>query len=155
MASAAGDLNGDGRVDALVVLDSSRRRSDDPGGHSPRTILLLIRGADGRLQKAARNDKIVPCAECGGVLGDPFGHVRIDRNGFTIVTEGGSRQRWSNQYEFQYVARLGDWHLRKVERDAYDTITEVGISRTFTQEDFGQVAFSGFDPSVVPEVVLP
>jgi hypothetical protein len=155
IASATGDLNGDGRVDALVVLDSLGNHGRERGKDAPRTILLLIRGADGQLQKVAQNDRIVPCAACGGVLGDPFGFIRISKNGFIVVIEGGSRQRWSSQYEFEHVSNLNDWHLRKVERDAYDTITAAGISRTFTPEDFGQVAFSDFDPSTIPEVVLP
>ena len=155
LASEAGDLNGDGQPDALVVLDPPTRDGVEPGKGAPRTMLLLIRDANGALQKAAQNDRIVPCSKCGGLLGDPFGYMRIDGDDFTLVVEGGSRQRWSSEYTFGYAAQSNDWYLRKVERGAYDQISEERVSKTFTQEDFGQVAFSDFDPSKIPEVVLP
>jgi hypothetical protein len=155
LASETGDLNGDGRSDALVVLDPPEKGGEEADKGVSRTVLLLIRDANGVLQKVGQNDTIVPCSRCGGLLGDPFGYIRIDKDGFTVVIEGGSRQRWSSEYTFQYTAQSNDWHLWKVERGAYDQISEERISKTFTRGDFGQIAFSDFDPSEIPEVVLP
>ena len=149
--SKIGDLNGDGRPDALLVLDHGN--DGKQGAARPRTIVLLVRDAGGQLQVSAQNDKVVPCSTCGGLLGDPYGYARIDKDGFTVVIEGGSRQRWSSEYKFQYSAQ--NWYLQKAERSAYDQISEQHMEKTFTPADFGQVAFSDFDPSTLPEVVLP
>ncbi len=153
LASKTGDLNGDGRPDAILVLDPAT--AGKPDERASRTVLLLVRDAGGRLQKAGQNDRIVPCAKCGGIAGDPFGYVRIDKDGFTVLIEGGSRQRWSSEYKFEYAAASSDWRLQKVERTAYDQISQESVSKTFTSKDFGQVAFADFDPSTIPEVVLP
>lgn len=152
--SKIGDLDGDGRSDALLVVDHPEAGRESKGGRA-RTVLVLVRDAGGRLQESAYNDKIVPCAKCGGLLGDPFGYARIDKNGFTVLIEGGSRQRWSSEYVFVYSIQSKDWLLQRVERGAYDQISEENVSRTFTPEDFGQIAFSDFDPATIPEVVLP
>lgn len=155
VGSQTGDLNGDGRLDALLVIDHPEAGQQMLGkGHS-RTVLLLTRDAGGQLQKIAQNDKIVPCSTCGGLAGDPFGYARIDKDGFTVAIGGGSRQRWSSEYAFRYSAQSDNWYLQKAVRGAYDRISEQRVSKTFTPKDFGKVAFSDFDPSKIPEVVLP
>src|SRR5262245_46363853 len=67
---AMGDLDGDGRDDAILVA----RRPDekDLEDESPRPLLLLIREVDGRLKQARRSDRIVYCLKCGGMMGDPY-----------------------------------------------------------------------------------
>lgn len=153
-SSQIGDLNGDGRPDALIVLDPADADRVSAEGFS-RIVMLLIRDGEGHLQKAAQNDKIVPCKQCGGMAGDPFGYARIDKEGFTLLTEGGSRERWWNEYTFKYAAATKAWMLESVERGVRDT--EQGSVRkiTLTTKDFGMVKFDEFDPSTLPEVVLP
>ncbi len=112
--------------------------------------MLLVRDASGKLQQAAQNDKIVPCAQCGGMMGDPFGYVRIDKDGFTVLNEGGSRERWSNEYTFQYSAGKKDWLLSKVVHSAYDTISSQNKITESSQADFGTKSFTTFDPADLP-----
>ena len=154
LASETGDLTGDGRSDAVLVLDPPASGSA-PGELEYRTVALLIRDDQGQLQKVSQNDKLIPCATCGGAAGDPFGYARIKNGELTLVTEGGSRERWSSEYVFKYVAAQNDLVLEKVDRSAFDQISQQSVSRTFTQKDFGNVAFSKFNPSIVPEVVIP
>lgn len=150
-----GDLTGAGHSDALVVISSPSAGNEKLGEGQPRTVILLTQDASGSLQKAAENRRIVPCARCGGLAGDPYAFSRIEKGQFTISISGGSRQRWSAEYVFQYSAQAHDWYLQKAERGAYDQISEENISKVFTPKDFGQVSFADFDPSMIQEVVLP
>lgn len=152
--SQVGDLNGDGRLDALIVLDPPS--TDEMAGQGPsRTVLLAIRNAQGHLQVAARNDKIVLCHRCGGLAGDPFGYARIDKGGFTLVTEGGSRGHWWNRYTFKYTAAQGNWLIEEVQRGVKDSIDGSAIELTLTDEKLGIVRFADFDSSTLPQVTLP
>lgn len=155
LASQTGDINGDGIEDAVIVIDPPNVRNGQPGSLPSRTTMLLVRDTSGQLRKVAQNDVLVPCAKCGGLMGDPFGYVRIGSAEFVIVIEGGSRQRWSSEYTFRYLAQSNDWYLQEAVRSAYDQISEDGLSKTFTQEDFGRISFTEFDPSMIKEVVLP
>src|SRR5690348_14425498 len=63
------DLDKDGRDDFLLVLQKDRK----PGAEEyeieekQRPLLLLVRGTDGKLREAARNERVVLCSNCGGV----------------------------------------------------------------------------------------
>jgi hypothetical protein len=149
-----GDLNADGRTDALIVLDPPVI-GDAPADRRARTVQLLIRSPDGRLRAVARNDRIVPCETCAGLAGDPFGYARIDKDGFTLLTEGGSREHWSNEYTFKYAADRQDWLLDKVQRKVTDTGTGKSKKLALTGRDFGTVTFDDFDPETLPTVELP
>ena len=153
--SKTGDLNGDGKPDALLVIDPPISGNEKLGEGPARTVLLLIRDAAGQLQKAAENDKLVPCAQCGGIAGDPFSYTQLANNGFTIVTEGGSREHWSNEYTFAYSAEQKDWLLQEVKREVADQDTGKQKKLDLTSKDFGVVKFKDFDPSKLPEVDLP
>ena len=155
VASQTGDLNGDGIEDVVIVVDPPSSEDVQVDDLPPRMTMLLIRDAEGRLRKASQNDLLVPCARCGGLMGDPFGYIRVRPDEFMVVVEGGARQRWSAEYSFRYSAQANDWYLQKAERGAYDQISKERLSKTFTPEDFGQVSFADFDPSMIEEVVLP
>ena len=149
--SKTGDLNGDGRPDALLVLDHGKG-DEKLGEGTPRTIVVLVRDAAGTLQAVAQNNKLVPCASCGGVSGDPYGYVRIEDGRFTVAVGGGSRERWSDDYTFAYAS--DDWFVDKVMRSVTDTETDDAKQKEFTAKELGKVRFEDFDPSQLEQVTL-
>jgi len=153
--SKTGDLTGDGTTDALLVLDPAINGNEKLGEGLSRTVLLLTRDAAGQLQKTAQNDKIVPCAQCGGISGDPYSYSRIAKGEFTIVTEGGSREHWSNEYTFVYSREQKDWLLHEVKRAVADQDTGKQKSFDLMPKDFGVVQFKNFDPSTLSTIELP
>lgn len=155
LAVQHGDLNADGRSDVVLVVDHVTTGDDTLGEVSPRTMLLLLRAQDHGLRIAGRNDKLVPCARCGGMFGDPFGYIGIDDAEFTVVTEGGSREHWSNEYVFAYDKSGKIWLLNRVTRRISDSITDQERTLTLTPREFGEISYDRFDPSLISNVTLP
>ena len=149
--SKIGDLDGDGRPDALLVLDYSKG-NEKLGEGSPRTIVVLVRDANGALRKVAQNDKLVPCETCGGIVGDPYGYVRVENGRFTVAVGGGSRERWSDDYTFAYAD--GDWFVDRVLRSVSDPDTGAEKQKALTAKELGKVRFGDFDPSQLEQVTL-
>lgn len=149
--SVTGDLNGDGRPDVLLVLDTGNG-GERLGEGGPRTVVLLVRDASGTLQTTKQNGRFVPCATCGGVSGDPYGYVRVDKNRFTVAVGGGSRERWSDDYTFTYVD--GDWYVDSVVRSVVDTESGMEKRKEFRPTELGRLSFEDLDPSNLEQVTL-
>lgn len=152
LSSQQGDLSGNGQQGVVLVLDHPGTGSEMLGEGTPRSILLLTRDSAGKLQKVKQNDRLVPCAQCGGMAGDPFGYVRVGKGGFTALIEGGSRERWSDEYTFKYSGEQQDWLLDKAVRTVTDTETGEEKHIELTGKDFGTIRFEEFDPKTLPEV---
>lgn len=147
LESTSGDLRGDGSKGYVVVTDL--------GGTASRDVKILVPDASGNIREASSNARLVPCATCGGVAGDPYGFTRIERGGFTVAIGGGSRERWSDENTFTYVPARSDWFVSHVLRRVQDLDTGQHKEIDLRARDLGDVAFSDFDPSRLPEVTLP
>lgn len=149
IALEAADLNGDGRGDFVLVLERENPATDaDDFPVNQRPLLLLVRGADGRLAAAKRNERLVMCSRCGGVFGDPFEGVEAGRNTFTVNFYGGSNWRWKNSYRFNYSRLDRTWQLVRTEELSYHTSDPDKMkTRVFTPpRDFGKIDITDFDP---------
>ncbi|MBH1443403.1 hypothetical protein ACX94F_07565 [Stenotrophomonas hibiscicola] len=156
LEAVRGDLTGNGFQDQLLVIDQPPPEGLLPGEHGPNRVLLLLLGdAAGRWQLAARNDKLVPCSTRGGIAGDPFAYVTIEDGAFSVITNGGSRERWSSTYTFRYAPSEQVCWVHGVQRRVVDTETEATHTRDFSAAELGRVRFEDFDPSVVADVSLP
>ena len=149
IALEKGDLNGDGREDFILVLEKEKpaKDADDfPVGQRP--LLVLLRGADGKLTVAKRNERIVMCSQCGGVFDDPFEGVIAGRNTFSVEHYGGSNWRWKYSYKFNYSRIDKTWELVRVEDISYHTSNpNGGTTKIYTPpKHFGKIDIADFDP---------
>lgn len=155
LESTKGDLTGDGRQGAVLIIDPPGGADAKLGEGPARDVLLVVPDASGHLQKAASNARIVPCATCGGVSGDPYGYTKVGKGQFTIVNGGGSRERWSDEFTFTWSAAKKDWFASHVVRKASDTESGKEKHVDLSTKDLGEVSFKDFDPGKIPEATLP
>jgi hypothetical protein len=149
IAVEAADLNGDGRGDFVLVLERENPAKDkDDFPVNQRPLLILVRGADGKLSAAKRNERVVMCSQCGGVFGDPFEGVEAGRNTFTVNFYGGSNWRWKYSYKFNYSRLDKTWQLVRAEEISYHTSDPDEMkTRVFTPpKDYGKIDLADFDP---------
>src|SRR5215831_19383679 len=94
------DLNGDGRPDAAFVISNGGADDPAPVKH---VLVLALRGSDGKLHRSVVNDAAVLDGDEGGVFGDPFQELKVERGVVVITHYGGSRDRWgfTHRYRFQ------------------------------------------------------
>ena len=141
LAVERGDLDRDGDSDAVLVLEPN-----DPD--QPRPLLILIRDAKGALKLAKRSANSVLCRDCGGVMGDPFQGVHVEKGRFTIEHYGGSSWRWSASYTFGWSRRDQSWQLVRVETTSFHA-SEPDKAETEVHtppKDFGLIDVTEFDP---------
>jgi hypothetical protein len=149
IAVESADLNGDGRGDYILVLEREKPAKDEndfPVNQRP--LLVLVRGGDGRLSVAKRNERLVMCSQCGGVFGDPFEGVEAGRNTFTVEHYGGSNWRWKYSYRFNYSRIDKTWQLVRAEEVSYHTSDPDKMkTRVYTPpRDYGKIDIADFDP---------
>ena len=143
------DLNGDGRGDFTLVLEKESTAKDQydlPVDQRP--LLILLRGADGKLTLVKRNDQIIMCSKCGGAFGDPFAGVFARRNTFSVEHYGGSAWRWQYSYKFNYSRIDKTWQLVRVQEVSFHTFEpNKAKTRIYTPpRHFGKIDIADFDP---------
>jgi hypothetical protein len=153
IALESADLNGDGLKDYILVLErenpSLKDEHDFPKNQRP--LLILVRGTDNKLTAAKRNELIVMCSECGGMMGDPFAGITIARNTFTVNHYGGSAWRWTTDYKFNYSRIDKTWQLVRIEETSFHAGNpDKTLKRKIRTPPkyFGKVDIADFDPSI-------
>lgn len=139
------DLNGDGRTDFLVITERARIAGEQSPGDE-RLLFILLRSADGKLNITGRNEQVVYCRSCGGVMGDPFAGVEVRRRSFTVNNYGGSAWRWSESYQFNYSTRDKTWQLVRAVSESFNALEPNRVkTKIRTPRNFGKVDISDFD----------
>ncbi len=145
-----GDLNGDKKPDAILIL--KQLNEDSLTDEEPlRPFLILIRQASGKLALVKKNDDLVMCRHCGGMFGDPYADLQISGTGFSIFFYGGSNWRWAYEYAFRYNPTKKNWYLVKESQSYFNsgdmetTYKEIEI----TAPELGEVSVDEFDS--IPE----
>jgi hypothetical protein len=142
---AQADLDGDGSIDAILVLEQEKQSDEEEG---ERTLLILTRHADNRLTVAKRSDKAVLCRQCGGVIGDPFAGVEAGPGVFALNHQGGSAWRWTKNFKFSYSKRDQTWQLNQAEEVSFqagDPKKSMKKEVLKPPKDFGKIDIADFD----------
>lgn len=58
-----------------------------------RPLYILTGQSDQSYKLAAKNDNVVYCVNCGGIMGDPFSGIAIKNGYFSVEHYGGSAWR--------------------------------------------------------------
>ncbi|MDO3412501.1 hypothetical protein QWJ34_22240 [Saccharibacillus sp. CPCC 101409] len=119
LARTEGDLNKDGIPDLALVIE----QDGEDGEPLPRSLLLAFGDGKGAYRLSEIAERVVLSADEGGVWGDPFRSVAIERGAVVIRHYGGSADRWYNTFRFRYQNE--DWVLIGITRGVYFTGNEL------------------------------
>lgn len=109
-AKAEGDLNKDGLNDiAAVLINDTMEKNNTDETDLTRLLIILFKNSDGTLKLSAASEKAILCNSCGGVFGDPFESIKIEKGVLVISHYGGSSDRWAYVHRFRF--QDGDWFL--------------------------------------------
>lgn len=77
---AKGDLNRDGIDDIVLALFSKEEKQDSIYSDSipPRLLIILFKKGTGYVQ-VAKSSSALLCKYCGGIFGDPFNGILIEK----------------------------------------------------------------------------
>lgn len=106
LGEATGDLDKDGQAETVIVYDTQRSSKDDMGTERE---LHIFKSKDGKWELWHKSIGPVMPSESGGVMGDPFGEVKIENGCIVVFHAGGSRMKWN--YTHRYRFQEGDWKL--------------------------------------------
>lgn len=141
--SAYGDLNKDAYKDMVLIL---RNDAEQNNADTTRPLLLLAGTANGLYNLMERNDHVVLCAGCGGVMGDPYQGITIKGGYFSIEHYGGSSWRWTRIITFKYDSTTKKF---KLHRDAgvsfHASEPDKQKETVHNKKDFGKLFFSQFN----------
>jgi len=122
---AVGDLNRDCVQDIAIVIEKTQESENDQTGESegapPRSLLIALGNKDNTFSLSIIADNVVLPADAGGVWGDPFDSLTIDRGSVVLSDYGGSNWRWYNKYRFRFQDK--DWFLIGATMGSYYTGT--------------------------------
>jgi hypothetical protein len=80
---------------------------------SVRPLILLAGTNNGSYKVISRNDRVVYCRGCGGVMGDPYQAIVIKNGYFSIEHYGGSGWRWTRIITFKYDSKDTQFKLHR------------------------------------------
>lgn len=146
--SATGDLNLDAYPDQILVLRHLEEAELSLAADTPvlRPLLILLGQADGGYLLAARNDRYVYCAACGGAMGDPYAGITIKQGYFSAEHYGGSSWRWTRIITCKYAPADQAWYLHRDGRESFHSSDPETVEEdSRTTADFGKVRFEAFD----------
>ncbi len=111
-----------------------------------RPLYILIGQSDQSYKLTAKNNNVVYCVDCGGMMGDPFMGITIKNGYFSIEHYGGSAWRWTKIVTFKYSKTKKKWFLHKDGGDSFHTSQPEKVeTKVKTVKDFGVIQFEKYD----------
>lgn len=150
IALESADLNGDNLKDYVLILEKEKPEKDKQDFPvKQRPLLIIVRDKKNKLSAVKRNENMVMCSECGGVMGDPFDSVKVGKNTFTVSHYGGSGFRWSAEYKFNYSRIDKTWQLVQVKKASFHVSDVNNVTRTVLTppKDYGKIDVADFNPN--------
>ncbi|NHN25016.1 hypothetical protein FIA58_004925 [Flavobacterium jejuense] len=99
-----GDLDKDGIPEKVIVYDTEKET--DLGTERQ---IYIYKNNNGKWEFWKKAIGAVLPSQHGGMMGDPFDEISIERNCIVINHFGGSRQKWNYTHRFRYQG--GDFQL--------------------------------------------
>ncbi len=124
LAKAEGDLNKDGIMDiAFVIEEDSQPEQPEPEMvlSSPRSLLIAFGNRDNTYSLSIKADNAIMLRDQGGVFGDPFDDIVINKGSILLNFYGGSNWRWYYNYRFRFQNE--GWYLIGATLGSYYTGT--------------------------------
>ena len=112
-AKAEGDLNKDNIPDIAAVIEQNTSANTngtiDLSNPPARSLIIAFRNPDNSYNLSVIADKAVLLANEGGIFGDPFDSISINRGSVVLHFYGGSSWRWYENFRFRFQDK--DWYL--------------------------------------------
>lgn len=125
---AQGDLTGHKTRDVAIITGLN---AGGGFGHADeRKVIILLRGADGKLQKSVEAGKCLPLG-AGPSGGDPT--ISIEDHAVVLNQFGGSREKGDTTYRYKLIN--GQWRLAGYRGSYYDSLG-AGIPQSTTDVNF-------------------
>lgn len=105
LATASGDLNKDGKQDLAFILRDKKEEAETDEADTlpvPNRILVILHRETDTYSRVALSDKAVLCKYCGGIFGDPFQGLSIEKGVLVLSHYGGSNWRWGYIHRFRF-----------------------------------------------------
>ena len=115
---AEGDLNKDGKDDLVFIL--KHKSEDDNYSSTPRVLVIYFKENSNSYKLFETNSKYILKKDEGGIMGDPFQSISINRNSILITHSGGSRVRWGYVHRFNF--RNNGFYLIGNTETLYDSL---------------------------------
>jgi hypothetical protein len=144
--SASGDMNKDGIRDVVLIL---KKKNEGTQNDVERPLLILHGSKGKKYVLAAKNNKVVLCASCGGVFGDPYDKLVIKNNYFSVEHYGGSNWRWTRIMTFKYDLKRKLYMLHRDAGISYHTSDPDKTTETVhSKKDFDKLLFTEYNNAV-------
>ncbi|GBU09922.1 hypothetical protein AwWohl_10600 [Gammaproteobacteria bacterium] len=147
---------GEGVKNEAVLLILEETLTYNKNADTQRILKIIQRDANNVWLLVTRNDKAVLCANCGGIMGDPYEQDRLEikPQQFSLSFQGGSREMWSSKWTFKYNTSLKEWFLIEFYQSSLDRITGDDKANTWTfPKNLKYRTLDAFDPDVLTEVL--